>query len=260
MRIASVIEPVPEHRDVDRRGRARRRRLPRRAYYAKKRARRRASPNPSSIVSSSSPTARVARRCGRSRTGTCRSLDTYFRKEAKSAKAPPFTRAFAQHPPPRRSRAGLLLHPLLAVALVPEELGIHALQRLLRVLLGLLDTCSKEEGGSRRVSKRNLRFRPARRKEKTLATARTDDARTRRTRACSRHIAGGDAADAWPRAIGSCHRGERAHRRTCEPREVGGAMPNDGISPAPSRCIWDPDETPSARRGRRHHSPFLWFL
>lgn len=265
MRIASVIEPVPEHRDVDRGGRARRRRLPRRAYCANKRTRhrrrrRRACPNPPSIVSSSSPTARVARRCGRSRTGTCRSLDTYFRKEAKSAKAPPFTRAFAQHPPPRRSRAGLLLHPLLAVALVPEELGIHALQRLLRVLLGLLDTCSKEEGGTRRVSKRNLRFRPARRKEKTLATARTDDARTRRTRACSRHIAGGDAADAWPRAIGSCHRGERAHRRTCEPREDGGAMPNDGISPAPSRCIWDPDETPSARRGRRHHSPFLWFL
>ena len=186
MRIASVIEPVPEHRDVDRGGRARRRRLPRRAYCANKRTRhrrrrRRACPNPPSIVSSSSPTARVARRCGRSRTGTCRSLDTYFRKEAKSAKAPPFTRAFAQHPPPRRSRAGLLLHPLLAVALVPEELGIHALQRLLRVLLGLLDTCSKEEGGTRRVSKRNLRFRPARRKEKTLATARTDDARTRRT-------------------------------------------------------------------------------
>ena len=241
------------------RGRARRRRL-----LAARIARKTRSPArvPQPLVDRLIVVAdpRVARRCGRSRTGTCRSLDTYFRKEAKSAKAPPFTRAFAQHPPPRRSRAGLLLHPLLAVALVPEELGIHALQRLLRVLLGLLDTCSKEEGGTRRVSKRNLRFRPARRKEKTLATARTDDARTRRTRACSRHIAGGDAADAWPRAIGSCHRGERAHRRTCEPREVGGAMPNDGISPAPSRCIWDPDETPSARRGRRHHSPFLWFL
>ena len=191
-----------------------------------------------------------------------RSYEQFFRLAAGRR---PLRHAIPKrHPPSRGLRLSRLsrgeLAALLAVPLVEEELGIHALGRPLRVLLGLLDTCSKEEGGTRRVSKRNLRFRPARRKEKTLATARTDDARTRRTRACSRHIAGGDAADAWPRAIGSCHRGERAHRRTCEPREVGGAMPNDGISPAPSRCIWDPDETPSARRGRRHHSPFLWFL
>ena len=76
-----------------------------------------------------------------------RSYEQFFRLAAGRR---PLRHAIPKrHPPSRGLRLSRLsrgeLAALLAVPLVEEELGIHALGRPLRVLLGLLDACAGRE-------------------------------------------------------------------------------------------------------------------
>ena len=117
-----------------------------------------------------------------------------------------------RHPPSRGLRLSRLsrgeLAALLAVPLVEEELGIHALGRPLRVLLGLLDACAgreREDGKVRggmnsyaRVRENPENPRARRRKPDASAQSRRMRPGVRRER-FRRHLTEPDHAVAGPR-------------------------------------------------------------
>jgi hypothetical protein len=138
-----------------------------------------------------------------------RSYEQFFRLAAGRR---PLRHAIPKrHPPSRGLRLSRLsrgeLAALLAVPLVEEELGIHALGRPLRVLLGLLDACAGRERGWKgqrrdeflaRVRENPENPRARRRKPDASAQSRRMRPGARRER-FRRHLTEPDHAVAGPR-------------------------------------------------------------